>query len=100
VRRFGEAKTNVVDIARALGTSHATIYRYFRSKADVFSAIAASTMRDEEELARTFVDAPGPASERLTGLVLDRTIALIIGWSSAIRIRTLRSVAFILAPTA
>ena len=70
VRRFGEAKTNVVDIARALGTSHATIYRYFRSKADVFSAIAASTMRDEEELARTFVDAPGPASERLTGLVL------------------------------
>jgi AcrR family transcriptional regulator len=70
VRRFGEAKTNVVDIARALGTSHATIYRYFRSKADVFSAIAASTMRDEEELARTFVDASGPASERLTGLVL------------------------------
>src|SRR5277367_725909 len=70
VRRFGEAKTNVVDIARALGTSHATIYRYFRSKADVFSAIVASTMRDEEELARTFVDAAGPASERLTGLVL------------------------------
>jgi len=27
-------------------------------------------MRDEEELARTFVDAAGPASERLTGLVL------------------------------
>jgi AcrR family transcriptional regulator len=25
VRRFGEAKTNVVDIARALGTSHTTI---------------------------------------------------------------------------
>ena len=70
VRRFGEAKTNVVDIARALGTSHATIYRYFPSKAEVFSAIVASTMRDEEELARTFVDAPGPASERLTGLVL------------------------------
>jgi AcrR family transcriptional regulator len=56
--------------SRALGTSHATIYRYFRSKAEVFSAIVASTMRDEEELARTFVDAAGPASERLTGLVL------------------------------
>jgi AcrR family transcriptional regulator len=70
VRRFGEAKTNVVDIARALSTSHATIYRYFRSKAEVFSAIVADTMRDEEELARTFVDAAGPASERLTGLVL------------------------------
>ena len=70
VRRFGEAKTNVVDIARVLGTSHATIYRYFPSKAEVFSAIVAATMRDEEELARTFVDASGPASERLTGLVL------------------------------
>jgi AcrR family transcriptional regulator len=70
VRRFGDAKTNVVDIARALGTSHATIYRHFRSKAEVFSAIVASTMRDEEELARTFVDAGGTASERLTGLVL------------------------------
>ena len=59
VRRFGRAKTNVVDIARALGTSHATIYLHFRSKAEVFSAIVASTMRDEEELARTFVDAGG-----------------------------------------
>lgn len=70
VRRFGEAKTNVVDIARALGTSHTTIYRYFRSKAEVFDAIAAATMRDEEELARSFVDAKGPASTRLEGLVL------------------------------
>lgn len=70
VRRFGEAKTNVVDIARALGTSHTTIYRHFRSKADVFDAIVAAAMRDEEELARSFVDAPGPASERLAGLVL------------------------------
>lgn len=70
VRRFGETKTNVVDIARALGTSHTTIYRHFRSKAEVFDAIVAAAMRDEEELARSFVDAAGPASERLAGLVL------------------------------
>lgn len=70
VRRFGEAKTNVVDIARALGTSHTTIYRHFRSKADVFDAIVSATMRDEEELARTFVDSEGSAFERLEGLVL------------------------------
>ena len=30
VRRFSGAKTNVVDIARALETSHTTIYRLFR----------------------------------------------------------------------
>ena len=70
VRRFGEAKTNVVDIARALGTSHTTIYRHFRSKADVFDAIVGEAMRDEEELARTFVDSEGSASERLEGFVL------------------------------
>jgi AcrR family transcriptional regulator len=70
VRRFGEAKTNVVDIARALGTSHTTIYRHFRSKADVFDAIVGEAMQDEEELARTFVDSEGSASERLEGFVL------------------------------
>lgn len=70
VRRFGEAKTNVMDIARALGTSHTTIYRHFRTKAEVFDALAVTTMRDEEELARTFVDAKGPASQRLEGFVL------------------------------
>jgi AcrR family transcriptional regulator len=70
VRRFGEAKTNVVDIARALGTSHTTIYRRFRSKAEVFDAIVGEAMQDEEELARTFVDSEGVASERLDGLVL------------------------------
>jgi AcrR family transcriptional regulator len=70
VRRFGEAKTSVVDIARALGTSHTTIYRRFRSKAEVFDAIVGEAMHDEEELARTFVDSDGAASERLEGLVL------------------------------
>jgi AcrR family transcriptional regulator len=70
VRRFGEAKTNVVDIARALGTSHTTIYRHFRSKAEVFDAIVGEAMQDEEELARTFVDSEGSASKRLEGFVL------------------------------
>ena len=70
VRRFGEEKTNVVDIARALGTSHTTIYRRFRSKAEVFGAMVGEAMQDEEELARTFVDSEGAASERLEGLVL------------------------------
>lgn len=70
LRRFGEAKTNVVDIARALGTSHTTIYRHFRSKADIFDAVVAEAMRDEEEMARRFVDVDGPAAERLEAMVL------------------------------
>ncbi len=71
VRRFGEAKTNVVDIARALGTSHTTIYRHFRSKADVFDALVLAVMREEEELAAAYLDAGGSASKRLESMVMD-----------------------------
>lgn len=70
VRRHGESKTNVVDIARALGTSHTTIYRHFRSKADIFDALVVEAMRDEEEMASRFVEAEGPFAERLEGMVL------------------------------
>lgn len=70
LRRFGEAKTNVVDIARALGTSHTTIYRHFRSKAEIFDAVVTEAMRDEEEMARRFVHVDGPAAERLEAMVL------------------------------
>lgn len=69
IRRFGGPKTNIVDIAKALGTSHTTIYRHFRSKSEVFDAIVIEAMRDERELAQTYVAAPGKASERLLGLV-------------------------------
>lgn len=70
IRRHGQAKTNIVDIAKALGTSHTTIYRHFRSKAEVFDAIVAETMKDEEELAHSFVYSGDLASERLLGMVL------------------------------
>lgn len=70
VRRFGESKTNVVDIARALGTSHSTIYRYFRSKAEVFDAIVEEVMRDEEALAAACLQSGEPASVRLRAMVL------------------------------
>ncbi|SSC70982.1 unnamed protein product [Ciceribacter sp. T2.26MG-112.2] len=70
VRRFGEAKTNVVDIAKAMGLSHSAIYRYFRSKSDIFDALAARTMAEEADLAARFAKSDGSAAERLRGLVL------------------------------
>lgn len=70
VRRFGEAKTNVVDIAKALGTSHTTVYRHFGSKAEIFDAVVADAMADERELARRFVRKRVSAAERLEGMVL------------------------------
>lgn len=40
LRRFGPAKTTVVDVARALGVSHGSIYRHFPSKAALRAAVA------------------------------------------------------------
>lgn len=33
LRRFGPAKASVLDVARALGVSHGSVYRHFPSKA-------------------------------------------------------------------
>ena len=40
LRRYGPAKTNVVDVARALNVSHGTVYRHFPSKAALREAVA------------------------------------------------------------
>ncbi|MEV7629633.1 TetR family transcriptional regulator [Actinoplanes sp. NPDC089786] len=39
LRRFGPAKATVVDVARALGVSHAAVYRHFPSKAALREAV-------------------------------------------------------------
>ena len=72
VRRYGEAKTNVVDIARALGTSHTTIYRHFRSKADL---LAAGVLQQIEAVAdlTAIVDNP----ERLRRLSLRERLDIL-----------------------
>lgn len=41
LRRHGVEKTNVVDIARALGISHANIYKHFPNKKALLDAVAA-----------------------------------------------------------
>ena len=71
VRRLGEGKTNMVDIGKALGVSHAALYRFFPSKAAVMDAIVQEAMDDEEELASKWLEADGSAAERLLRMVLD-----------------------------
>jgi AcrR family transcriptional regulator len=39
LRRFGPAKTTVVDVARALDVSHGTVYRHFASKTALRDAV-------------------------------------------------------------
>lgn len=40
LRRFGPEKATVVDVARALGVSHGSVYRHFSSKAALRDAVA------------------------------------------------------------
>lgn len=39
LRRYGPAKANVVDVARALGVSHGSVYRHFPSKQALREAV-------------------------------------------------------------
>ncbi|MFC4021370.1 TetR family transcriptional regulator [Micromonospora sp. GCM10011542] len=40
LRRYGPAKATVLDVARALGVSHGSVYRHFASKAALREAVA------------------------------------------------------------
>ncbi|WP_431681593.1 TetR family transcriptional regulator [Kitasatospora sp. KL5] len=65
LRRFGPAKATVVDIARALGVSHGSVYRHFPSKAALREAVTQRWLdRAHDELAAIAAE-PGPAAERL-----------------------------------
>src|SRR5689334_15627872 len=39
LRRFGPEKATVVDVARALGVTHGSVYRHFTCKADLRDAV-------------------------------------------------------------
>ncbi|MFB7274363.1 TetR/AcrR family transcriptional regulator [Streptomyces sp. NPDC056244] len=53
LRRYGPAKATVVDVARALGVSHGSVYRHFRTKAALREAVTMRWLtRTELALAR------------------------------------------------
>ena len=65
LRRHGPGKTNVLDVARELGQTHASVYRYFASKAELIDALVerwlAGVMQPLDLIAR----GDAPAAERL-----------------------------------
>ncbi|GGV48903.1 TetR family transcriptional regulator [Streptomyces spectabilis] len=68
LRRHGAAKATVVDVARALGVSHAAVYRHFRTKAALREAVTKRWLdRTTAELKLVVEDRSIPADERLRG---------------------------------
>jgi AcrR family transcriptional regulator len=62
LRRYGPAKATVLDVARALGVSHGSVYRHFPSKTALREAVAERWLeRAHAPLAAVVtVDAPAP----------------------------------------
>ncbi|MET9082100.1 TetR family transcriptional regulator [Streptomyces sp. NPDC004237] len=82
LRRHGPAKATVVDVARALGVSHGSVYRHFRTKAalreavtkrwldrttELLAEIAAAADRDPETRLRDWLRALFEAKRRKAG---------------------------------
>ncbi len=65
LRRYGPAKATVVDIARALGVSHGSVYRHFPSKAALRESVTQRWLGEAHDLLAVITGEPGPAAERL-----------------------------------
>ena len=65
LRRYGPAKTGVVDVARALGISHAAVYRHFASKDALFDAVAGRWLAAVSKPLEEIVVRRGKAAKRL-----------------------------------
>lgn len=66
LRRYGPAKATVVDVARALGVSHGSVYRHFRTKAALRAAVTKQWLdRTTVLLAGIAADSDRGAQERV-----------------------------------
>src|SRR5512133_207405 len=65
LRRYGPAKATVVDVARALGVSHGSVYRHFPTKATLRDAVAERWLAALSEPLAKIANRDGPATERL-----------------------------------
>ena len=67
LRRHGPAKATVVDVARALGVSHGSVYRHFRTKAALREAVTERWLDQEHDQLSEIAGGEGPAGDRLRG---------------------------------
>src|SRR6516164_2520547 len=69
LRRFGPAKATVADVARALGVSHAAVYRHVATKAELRSSVVSRWVEETMPPLRAVAAVPGPAPQRLRRLI-------------------------------
>jgi AcrR family transcriptional regulator len=65
LRRYGPAKATVVDVARALGVSHGSVYRHFPTKAALREAVTQRWLARAHSGLTDLATADTPAPQRL-----------------------------------
>lgn len=78
LRRHGPAKTGVVDVARALGVSHAAVYRHFPSKNALFDAVAGRWLAAVSQPLTEIAERTGPSSESAAAKRLEDWLTTLI----------------------
>lgn len=81
IRRFGPSKATVVDVARALGVSHAAVYRHVATKAELRELVVSRCAEATMPSLRAIAALPGPAPQRLREL-FDALIAGKRRWAA------------------
>ena len=81
IRRFGPEKATVVDVARALGVSHAAVYRHIATKAELRDLVVRRRAEATMPALRAIVALPGPAPQRLREL-FDALVAVKRRWAA------------------
>lgn len=81
IRRFGPVKATVVDVARALGVSHAAVYRHVANKAELRDLVVGRCAETMMPPLRAIAAETGTAPQRLRRLV-DALIAGKRRWAA------------------
>jgi len=71
LRRHGNDKLTVTDIARSLGMSHANIYRFFKTKSAILDAIIDEWLSKLESFVEEIARRDASSAERIEAVVLD-----------------------------
>jgi AcrR family transcriptional regulator len=68
IRKYGPDKATVVDVARALGVSHAAVYRHIATKAELRDLVVGRWVDATMQPLRAIAESRGPAPKRLRQL--------------------------------
>ena len=70
LRRYGPAKTTVLDVAQSLGVSHGSVYRHFPTKAALRAAVVEQGLAEIDRRLEAIAAEDGPAVDRIHRLLL------------------------------